>query len=212
MNAAEETEMKLTTTTTGTAGDGGGRAPRPRARVAALAVVAMTALLISACGGSSQATALQGRLLSVADLPAGWSAVPVNAQTTGTSPCLSSLPASPKGLTHATAAFVEGTSTPTFAEALTSGPQAQQQWHSLNQALARCRAATITIAGKKAGVTVEPLSFPRVASASGAQGAHPGGHFSGGSCAVPPLVMYVALQLLDRLLLLLDDSLHQVTD
>jgi pimeloyl-ACP methyl ester carboxylesterase len=164
MNAREETEIKLTTT-----GDGIGQAPRPRRALAApLAVLAMTALLTAACGGSSQATALQGRLLSVADLPAGWSAVPVNQQITGTSPCLSSLPASPKGLTLATAAFVEGTSIPTFAEALTSGPQAQQQWRGLNQALARCRTATITIAGKKAGVTIQPLSFPRVASASSA--------------------------------------------
>src|ERR1700683_3687464 len=168
MNAAEETEMKLTTTTTGTVGAGGGRAPRPRALAAALAVVAMTALLTSACGGSSQATALQGRLLSVADLPAGWSAAPVNPEIAGASPCLSSLPASPDGLAHATAAFVEGTSIPTFAEALTSGPQAQQQWHGLNQALARCRAATTPLAGKKAGVTIKPLSFPRVASASSA--------------------------------------------
>ena len=144
-----------------------GRIPH-RARAAALAVLAMTALLTTACGGSSQATALQGRLLSVADLPAGWSAVPANPKITGTSPCLSSLPASPEGLTHATAAFVEGTSIPTVAEALTSGPQAQQQWHSLNQALARCRTATITIAGKKAAVTIQPLAFPRVASASSA--------------------------------------------
>ena len=106
--------------------------------------------------GSSQATPLQGRLLSVADLPAGWSAVPVNPKITSTSPCLSSVSASPTGLTHATAAFVEGTSIPAFAEALTSGPQAQQQWRSLNQALARCRTATIAIAGDKDGVTIQP--------------------------------------------------------
>jgi pimeloyl-ACP methyl ester carboxylesterase len=128
----------------------------------------MAGLLTSACGSSDPATTLQGRLLSVADLPAGWSAVPVNPKITGTSPCLSSLAARPKGLTHATAAFVEGTSIPSFAESLTSGPQAQRQWHSLNQTLASCRTATIAIAGEKAGVTIQPLAFPRVASASAA--------------------------------------------
>lgn len=176
--------MKLTT-----ADDAGGRAPRPRpvARAArpgrlvitgrvprrawfvALVVLAMTALLTSGCGGSSEASTLQGRLLSVADLPAGWSAAPANPKLVQTNaPCLSSLPANPNGWTYQVAGFVEGTSVPTLAEVLAAGPRVQQRWQSLSRALARCRTATITIAGTKATATVQPLPFPRVASTSSA--------------------------------------------
>ncbi|MGE5289484.1 MAG: alpha/beta fold hydrolase [Micromonosporaceae bacterium] len=184
MNAKEETEMKLTT-----AEDAGGRAPRlrPAARAvrpaclvtrgcvprrawaAVLAVLSTTAVLTSGCGGSSVATTLQSRLLSVSDLPAGWSAVPVNPNAVQTkAPCLSSLPANPKGWTYATAAFVEGTAIPTFVEVLATGPQVQRRWQSLSWAMARCRTATITVGGTKARATVQPLPFPRVASPSSA--------------------------------------------
>ena len=140
-----------------------------RARAAALIVLAATAVLTSGCGGSSEASALQGRLLSVADLPAGWSAAPANPHGVQTNaPCLSGLPANPKGWAYATAGFVEGTSIPALSEVLAAGPQAQQMWQNLARALARCRTATLTIAGTKAKATIQPLSFPRVAGTSAA--------------------------------------------
>ena len=140
-----------------------------RAWAAALAVLTATAALTSGCGGNSAATALHDRLLSVADLPAGWSAAPANPERVQTNtPCLSGLPASPRGWTYATAGFVEGTSIPTLGEVLATGPQVQRRWQSLSLALAHCRTATITIAGRKAGATVRPLSFPRIASTSSA--------------------------------------------
>jgi pimeloyl-ACP methyl ester carboxylesterase len=134
--------------------------------VLAVLVLTATGVLTSGCGGPS---ALQDRLLSAADLPAGWSAVPASPDTVRTNaPCLSSLPANPKGWTYATAAFVEGTAIPTFVEVLATGPQAQQRWQAFGRALARCRTAMITIAGRKARATVQPLPFPRVASTSSA--------------------------------------------
>jgi len=176
--------MKLTA-----ADDAGGRRPRPRltaragsparlvttgrmprcARVVALVVLLATAVLTSGCGGPSEVSVLQGRLVSVADLPAGWSAAPTNPQSGQTNaPCLPSLPANPTGGTYATASFVEGTASPTLSEVLATGPQAQRRWQSLDRALARCRTATITIAGTKVKATVRALSFPRVASTSSA--------------------------------------------
>ena len=140
-----------------------------RAWVVALAVLTATAGLTSGCGGNSTAATLQDRLLSVADLPAGWSAAPANPRSVQTNaPCLSSLPANSKGWTYAAAGFVQGTAIPTLCEVLATGPQAQQRWQSLSRALAHCRTATITIAGKKATATIPPLSFPRVASTSAA--------------------------------------------
>jgi hypothetical protein len=57
--------------------------------------------------GSSSATTTQSRLLSAADLPAGWSATPLHPKDVQASaPCLSALPANPKGFTYADAAFV----------------------------------------------------------------------------------------------------------
>ena len=88
MSAKEETAMNPTTV-----GETGVRAVRPRpgtclvtrgrmlcyTRVLALAVLTATAVLTAGCGGSGTvgtAGTPRGRLLSVADLPAGWSAVP----------------------------------------------------------------------------------------------------------------------------------------
>jgi pimeloyl-ACP methyl ester carboxylesterase len=146
-----------------------GRRMPARAWVIALAVFTAMAGLTSGCGGNSTAGALQDRLLSVADLPAGWSAVPVNPRSAQTSaPCLSSLTANPKGWTYATAAFVQGTAIPALTEVLATGPQAPQRWQSLARAMARCRTATLTIEGTKVKATVRPLPFPRIASTSSA--------------------------------------------
>ena len=146
----------------------GGRR-QARAWVIALAVLTATAVLASGCGGNSTEAALQARLLAVADLPAGWSAVPANPGSVQTSaPCLSSPAASPAGWTYAAAAFVQGTSIPALSEVLATGPQAPQRWQSLARALARCRTAALTIGGTKVKATIRPVPFPRVASTSSA--------------------------------------------
>jgi pimeloyl-ACP methyl ester carboxylesterase len=146
--------------------------PRVFAWVVALVVLVMAAVLTSGCGGPSTASAAgapRGRLLSVADLPAGWSAVPAIPEGAQASvPCLLGLPAHPKGYTYARAGFVEGTSLPSVSEVLATGPQAQQMWQSLGRAMARCRTATFTTAGEKITATIRPLPFPRVASTSSA--------------------------------------------
>jgi pimeloyl-ACP methyl ester carboxylesterase len=145
-----------------------GRPPR-RPWAAALAVLTASALLTTGCGGNSVAAALQNRLLSVSDLPAGWSAAPTDPQAVRASaPCLSSLGAHPKGWTYQAAAFVQGTAIPTLGEVLATGPQAQRAWQRLGRALARCRTATITIEGKKASATIRPVPFPRAGGISSA--------------------------------------------
>jgi pimeloyl-ACP methyl ester carboxylesterase len=141
-----------------------------RVSVAAGSVVlAAAALLTTGCGGSGTGDSAQSRLLSAADLPAGWSATPVHPKDIQASaPCLSGLPADPKGFTYAAAAFVEGTSIPSLGEVLATGPQAQPMWQSLDSSLARCQTATLTVAGDKAPVAIRPLSFPRIGSWSSA--------------------------------------------
>jgi len=57
-----------------------------RAWVIGLAVLTGSAVLTSGCRGDSTESALQARLLAVADLPAGWSAAPATTPTIDTSP------------------------------------------------------------------------------------------------------------------------------
>jgi pimeloyl-ACP methyl ester carboxylesterase len=138
-------------------------------RAAALFVLLILALPLSGCGGHSAPSALQRRLLTVADLPAGWSPTPASTKVgLSNTPCLSSLPKHPKGLTYAAAAFVQGTSAPTFAEVLATGSHVQQVWKSLDSAMARCRTVTIDLGGTKVKSTVHPISFPRVGGTSSA--------------------------------------------
>ena len=135
-----------------------------------LVLLVATTLAAAGCGTASPAEALQQRLLSTSDLPAGWTAVPTSETNTRllNTACLSNLPAHPKGLTYAVAGFVAGTAIPTFGEALAPGPQARTTWNHLNSALRNCRSATLVIAGKKVHSTVRPLPFPSVGSSSSA--------------------------------------------
>ena len=129
-------------------------------------------VLVSACGGSSTASRLQSRLLSVADLPAGWSAVAVSAspaKVTDT-PCLSQLAQNPQGWSYRTAAFVEGKSIPNLGEVLATGARIDQVWTSFDRALAGCRSATLSFGRTKAQATVRRLAFSRLGRTSSAYG------------------------------------------
>jgi pimeloyl-ACP methyl ester carboxylesterase len=146
----------------------GARLPR-RAWAGGLAVLAAVAALTAGCGAPSTASTLQDHLLSASDLPAGWSPAPASPASVQTNaPCLSGLSADSAGFTHAAAGFVQGTAIPALGEVLATGAQARPRWRSLSRALAHCRTATITIAGKKAPVTITPLSVPRAATTTAA--------------------------------------------
>ena len=136
------------------AGDNGvGRAMRPlrprRPGAMALVGLAVAALLAAGPTATAQAatvnTTLWSHLLSVADLPYGWSVAPetsTKGQVT-TSRCGAALVAvlspatglakSPLGPTYGTASFVEGTGLPTLRESLASGEQAEEAWQRLRR-------------------------------------------------------------------------------
>jgi pimeloyl-ACP methyl ester carboxylesterase len=145
---------------------------RCRAVALVLFVSVPVAVLVSGCGGRSSASRLQSRLLSVGDLPAGWSAVAVSAspaKVTNT-PCLAHLAKSPKGWSYQTTAFVEGKSIPNLGEVLATGARVQEVWHRLDSALASCRSATLQFGNTKIEATVRQLAFPRLGGASSAYG------------------------------------------
>lgn len=137
-------------------------------RLAAAAVLSAAAL--AGCAGGAATSPLHRRLLSLSDLPAGWSkssASPRSVQL-GSAPCFSSLPKNPKGVTFQGEAFVQGTAIPNMAEVVASGPQAQQYWQNLNRSLAACRTATLDIEGTKVQAAVQPSTLPPVGQSSSA--------------------------------------------
>lgn len=133
-------------------------------------LLAPMAVLVAGCGGGGTAARLRGRLLSVADLPAGWStaATSSNVVKLTNTPCLSGLAKNPKGWSYQTAGFVEGRSIPNLGEVLATGAQVGQVWARLGDALAGCRSATLVLGGTKVQATVGPVAFPRVGRTSSA--------------------------------------------
>jgi pimeloyl-ACP methyl ester carboxylesterase len=128
---------------------------------------------------------LRSRLLSVADLPYGWSVAPVTSAKgkVTTSACGAALvgvlsPAgavsgpglakSPLGPTYGSASFVEGAGLPSLREALASGPQAEEAWERFGATLAGCRAATFVYEGTKVLATGSPLALVRLGLSSSA--------------------------------------------
>ncbi len=170
-------------------GDGVRRPSRLHPGAMALVGLAVAALLAAGSPSTSQAATLdptlQGHLLSVADLPYGWSAAPVTSakgQLT-TSACGAALVAvlspagalsvpglakSPLGPTSASASFGEGVGLPSLHEALASGAQAQEAWQRSGAALGGCRAVTFVYKGTKVVATVGPLALARFGLSSSA--------------------------------------------
>jgi pimeloyl-ACP methyl ester carboxylesterase len=143
---------------------------RWRAMALVLFVGVLVAVLVCGCGGNSTASRLQSRLLSVADLPAGWSGVAVSAspaKVTST-PCLAHLAKNPKRWSYQTAGFVEGKSIPNLGEVLATGAQVEQVWDRFEGALASCRSALLRFGNTKVEATVRRLAFPRLGRTSSA--------------------------------------------
>jgi hypothetical protein len=133
-------------------------------------LLALSAVLLSGCGGGGTAGRLHSRLLSVADLPAGWSSAATsgNAVKLTNTPCLSGLAKHPKGWTYQAAGFVEGKTIPNVGEVLATGAQAEHVWQRFGDDLSACRSATLVLGGTKVQATVHPLAFPQVGRSSSA--------------------------------------------
>ncbi len=144
-----------------------------RCRAVALGLfLGVLAVLVCGCGASSIASRLQSRLLSAADLPAGWSSVAVSAspvKVTDT-PCLAHLAKNPRGWSYQTAAFVERKSIPNLGEVLATGARVGQVWDRFDTYLANCRSALLQLGNTKVRATVRRLAFPRLGRTSSAYG------------------------------------------
>lgn len=131
-----------------------------------LAVAALALLMLPAIPAS--ASSISSHLLTITDMPAGWSIT----HPTGRKPASSGCLAAVSTHTHdqaarATVAFAKG-QLPVLAEALATGTAQQRAWTALERTLGGCRTFTATLTGSSASGSVGELSFPAVGTRSSA--------------------------------------------
>jgi len=125
------------------------------------------------------ATASQGKqkLLSVSDLPAGWSVQKGNSGGGSVSVLggcfkgLSSRPRAVQGVTRAEIGFVNGMF-PAAAETLEEGKTAAARYTSFVHTLSKCSTVSFTANGIKVSGTVGALTVPTIGNASAAYAIH----------------------------------------
>ncbi|MGH8989701.1 MAG: alpha/beta fold hydrolase [Acidimicrobiales bacterium] len=119
------------------------------------AVLALPLAISTATATAAPAPKLKGRLLTVADLPAGWHTSRTGATRLdlARTPCLRGLGSRSTGSQRTTASFAQGSGIPALAEAMGSGVTSAQLHNALD-ALAKCRTLTLTIDRKKVKATI----------------------------------------------------------
>jgi uncharacterized lipoprotein YehR (DUF1307 family) len=124
---------------------------------------------------------LNAELLSISDLPAGWSVEPSSGSTSTTPQCLANIKTDVKATSKAEATFVGGSNgVPILDELLGYEPgQAQSVMTFFSHALSGCGQISITSGGQTLTGTVGAMSFPAVADQSSAYQMNLSGTFSG---------------------------------
>jgi pimeloyl-ACP methyl ester carboxylesterase len=130
-------------------------------------LTAWVAVLLAACitcpaAAATPALRINGRLLSLSDLPGGWHVrrtATTRVDLAGT-PCLRGLRHKPgPGTKTATASFVEGTGLPALSETLSTGETAAGFARAVDT-LEHCRTLTLTINGKHVKATLSGITLP----------------------------------------------------
>ncbi len=133
-----------------------------------LAVTALGAAISAPAGASpSKAGSLQAHVLSVSDLPAGWSVDSTPTSTPTDQGCFDALAVKPPVGTRVRVDFKEG-STTFLGETLAKGNVEVTRWTELNNELRHCHSYTATATGKAAKVSVGAMSFPKIGTRSNA--------------------------------------------
>jgi pimeloyl-ACP methyl ester carboxylesterase len=115
----------------------------------------------SAAGAAVPAASIKAHLLTVSDLPAGWS--PQRSTSTrldlGSTPCLRGFAPKPgSGESRATASFSERSGLPALAESLASGHSGAEFDEGV-AALGRCHSLTLTVESKHVKATITRTSL-----------------------------------------------------
>ncbi len=143
----------------------------------AVATVAALVLCVSvlATGTASASTTtteamVRGKLLSLSNLPAGWTLTNVPATNKGYSgPCAAALSPKPRpGLAEAYVAFTDRGRSPLLGEKVVFGKAVTNRYNYVNAVLKSCKYLTFALGGIDEKGTVDPLSFPKLGSSSSA--------------------------------------------
>lgn len=138
--------------------------------IRALKLVASACLAaVWICMGVTNAGAarptVRSRLLTVADLPTGWTITHTSGGSALRNPCLSTFRKPLRHTQRASVSFVDGTTT-FLGEDLATGRGELARLHTLNRALNRCHGATVSEHGKTLHLSVDKMSFPKVSRTS----------------------------------------------
>lgn len=126
--------------------------------------VAAIVLIATPLSAGASGSKLNTKLLTVSELPAGWSATYSGSSAPG--PCgLSVFRASTKAGKRATASFADGSST-ALEEGLATGSGELKRWRTLSHNLSTCHQTSLTEQGKMAKLTIGAMSFPKVSRTS----------------------------------------------
>ncbi len=139
--------------------------------VLALAAGAVLVIALAVVLTSPSPNALTSRLLSVSNLPSGWTAASPKTTTLDLpgSGCLAGRTAkSAANETTGSVAFYEGSGLPLLGDSLVSGPTVVSEFAKDVQTLASCRSLTFTQDKKKIHATITPIKLARVGSQSAA--------------------------------------------
>jgi hypothetical protein len=134
-------------------------------------IVALTVgLSLSSTAGAVSKSTVKARLLTVTDLPPGWTVANTGNGSAGggapTNSCLSGVHRPPKGSKKATVTFEREGTVPFLAELLATGRCMLDQYRKILTAVAKCKSLRITDSGKRISASMGQMSFPRLGTTS----------------------------------------------
>ena len=134
--------------------------------LAALLAVACALTITAPASGLTKAQ-LHSKLISLSNLPTGWSVDNSSSSSSVSSGCLASLKKPPGKGTKVTVSYANG-QLPQLDELLASGPREVAAYNELNHVLARCKHFTASNDGQTETFTVGAMSFPQLGDQSAA--------------------------------------------
>jgi hypothetical protein len=144
------------------------RTRRTLTAAAALLLVASTLLSAGTASAASSKPNAKSKLLSVSDLPIGWTVNRSSGSGGAGTSCLAGLKSPPKGGSRATASFADRGSFPVLSELLATGSNESARWSTVNKHLAKCKSITVTSGTGSYKASLAAMSFPTVGSQSAA--------------------------------------------
>lgn len=142
---------------------------RSRAVVVAGLVLGFS-LVAAAPAGAMTKTQLRSKLLTLSNMPTGWTVDNSSSGGGGASGgCLAGVKRAPKSEMKVTASFENG-QLPQLEEELVSGREGTGAYNRFNRVLAGCKHFSVTSNGETLTATVGAMSFPAVGNESSAYG------------------------------------------